>query len=96
MTHKRFDRAIIIRLICTVALAIAAAYLFFVRHQLFWSAVIMLAVIGLVINTIFYFNLINKWIASFLLGIENEDTTLKIQKKPGTRLLMKFLRDCTG
>ena len=87
MTHKRFDRAIIIRLICTVALAIAAAYLFFVRHQLFWSAVIMLAVIGLVINTIFYFNLINKWIASFLLGIENEDTTLKIPEKTGNKAI---------
>jgi two-component system nitrogen regulation sensor histidine kinase NtrY len=87
MTHKRFYRAIIIRLICTVGLTIAAAYLFFVRHHYFWSASIILFVIFLVINTIFYFNLINKWIASFLLGIENEDTTLKIPEKTGNKAI---------
>ena len=92
MTHRRFDRGIIIRLICTVGLTIAAAYLIFVRHQLFWSAVIMLAVIGLVINTIFYFNLINKWIASFLLGIENEDTTLKIPEKTGNKAIDEIFK----
>jgi PAS domain S-box-containing protein len=87
MTHKRFNRAIIIRLIGLVVCSILAAYLFFVWDQVFWSAVLMAAVIGLAINTFLYFNLINKWIASFLLGIENEDTTLKIPEKTGNKAI---------
>jgi nitrogen fixation/metabolism regulation signal transduction histidine kinase len=70
-----------------VVLTIAAAYLYFIRHQLFWSVLIILVVIGLAINTVYYFNLVNKWIASFLLGIENEDTTLKIPEKTGNKAI---------
>jgi two-component system nitrogen regulation sensor histidine kinase NtrY len=70
-----------------VLLTISAAYLFFVWHQLFWSAVIMFVVTAIAINTVYYFNLINKWIASFLLGIENEDTTLKIPEKTGNKAI---------
>ena len=87
MTNKHFYRAIIIRFICIVGLTIAATYLFFVGHQFIWSAVIMLVVIGFGINTIVYFNQVNQWIASFLLGIENEDTTLKIPKKTGNKAI---------
>jgi two-component system nitrogen regulation sensor histidine kinase NtrY len=70
-----------------VLLTISAAYLFFVWHQLFWSTVIMFVVTAIAINTVYYFNLINKWIASFLLGIENEDTTLKIPEKTGNKAI---------
>ena len=47
----------------------------------------MLIVIGLTINTIVYFNRVNQWIASFLLGIENEDTTLRIPTKTGNKAI---------
>jgi PAS domain-containing protein len=87
MTNKHFYRAIIIRLICIVGLTIVVSYLFFVKHQFIWSAVIMLIVIGFAINTIAYFNQVNQWIASFLLGIENEDTTLKIPKNTGNKAI---------
>ena len=87
MTNKRFYRAIIIRLICIVGLTILVSYLFFVKHKFIWSALIMLIVIGFAINTIAYFNQVNQWIASFLLGIENEDTTLKIPKNTGNKAI---------
>ncbi|KPL14472.1 MAG: hypothetical protein AMS26_10615 [Bacteroides sp. SM23_62] len=87
MTNKHFYRAIIIRLICIVGLTIAVSYLFFVKHQFIWSAVIMLIVISFALNTIAYFNQVNQWIASFLLGIENEDTTLKIPQKTGNKAI---------
>ena len=87
MTHRYFNRAIIIRLICMVLLTISSAWLFFQKDQLFWSIAIMVVVTGLAINTIQYFNRINKWIASFLLGIENEDTTLKIPEKTGNKAI---------
>jgi len=87
MTHRYFQRAIIIRLTAMVLLTISAAWLFFVMGQLFWSIVIMVVVLGLAFNTIRYFNLINKWIASFLLGIENEDTTLRIPVNTGSKTI---------
>jgi two-component system nitrogen regulation sensor histidine kinase NtrY len=92
MTQRRFQRAIIIRLIGLVAGTILAAYLLFVRHQIFWSALSMVVVIGLAINTMYYFNLINRWIASFLLGIENEDTTLQIPEKTGNKAIDEIFR----
>jgi nitrogen fixation/metabolism regulation signal transduction histidine kinase len=70
-----------------VVSAIAAAYLFFVLHQVILSIVLIVVVIGIAVNTIYYFNFINKWIASFLLGIENEDTTLKIPEKTGNKAI---------
>jgi len=87
MTNKHFYRAIIIRLILLVGLTITAAYLFFVMHHFLWGAVIILLVTGIAVNTVVYFNQVNQWIASFLLGIENEDTTLKIPKKTGNKAI---------
>jgi two-component system nitrogen regulation sensor histidine kinase NtrY len=52
----------------------------------------MVFVIGLTVNTIYYFNLINRWIATFLLGIENEDTTLKIPEKTGNKAIDEIFR----
>ena len=92
MTNKHFYRAIIIRLICIIGLTVALSYLLFIKHQFIWSAAIMLVVIGVVINTITYFNKVNQWIASFLLGIENEDTTLKIPKKTGNKAIDEIFK----
>jgi nitrogen fixation/metabolism regulation signal transduction histidine kinase len=92
MTHRYFQRAIIIRLTAMVLLTISAAWLFFVKGQLFWGIVIMVVVSGLAFNTIQYFNLINKWIASFLLGIENEDTTLKIPVNTGSKTIDEIFK----
>jgi nitrogen fixation/metabolism regulation signal transduction histidine kinase len=75
-----------------VLLTISAAWLFFVKGQLFWGIVIMVVVSGLAFNTIQYFNLINKWIASFLLGIENEDTTLKIPVNTGSKTIDEIFK----
>jgi hypothetical protein len=47
----------------------------------------LILLVGAVINIIRYFNSLNHWIASFLLGIENDDTTLKIPKKKGNKAI---------
>ncbi len=52
----------------------------------------MLVVVGFVINTILYFNRVNHWIASFLEGIENEDTTLKIPTKTGNKAINEVFK----
>jgi len=87
MTNKHFHRAIIIRISCIVGLAIAMSYLMLVRHQYIWSVLLMLIIVGIAINTILYFNHVNQWIASFLLGIENEDTTLRIPRNTGNKAI---------
>jgi two-component system nitrogen regulation sensor histidine kinase NtrY len=92
MTYKHFLRAILIRLVCLVGLTIFAAYLYFARNQLFWSIICLVIVTGLAINTVHYFNLINRWIASFLLGIENEDTTLRIPEKTGNKAIDEIFK----
>ena len=88
MTNKHFYRAIIIRLIC-ISWTYSLQYLiyFSTNINLFGVLLIMLIVIGVAINTIAYFNQVNQWIASFLLGIENEDTTLKIPKNTGNKAI---------
>jgi PAS domain S-box-containing protein len=44
------------------------------------------------LNIINYFNKTNKWISFFLLGIENEDSTLKIPSKSGNKSIDEVYR----
>ncbi len=92
MTNKHFYRAIIFRLFAMIGLTIAGSYLLFVGHQVFWSIVILFTVLGFAINTIVYFNRVNHWIASFLEGIENEDTTLKIPERTGNKSIDEIFK----
>ncbi len=92
MTNKHFYRAIIFRLCAMVGLTIAGSYLLFVGHQVFWSIVILFTVLGFAIDTIVYFNRVNHWIASFLEGIENEDTTLKIPERTGNKAIDEIFK----
>jgi nitrogen fixation/metabolism regulation signal transduction histidine kinase len=78
MSYKHFYRAIIIRLVIIIILAGLVTYLYFNRHAILLSILFLILLILAVINIIRYFNSLNNWIASFLLGIENDDTTLKI------------------
>jgi nitrogen fixation/metabolism regulation signal transduction histidine kinase len=64
-------------------LSVAGSYLFFVEQAYLLSIFILLLIVGAVINTIKYINNTNQWISFFLLGIENEDTSLKVPKKSG-------------
>jgi hypothetical protein len=76
MTNRHFVRAIIIRIILMLGLTITGCYLLFLKHQLFWSITAFLFVLGTAVSALNYFNRVNRWIASFMLGIENEDTSL--------------------
>jgi len=63
----------------------AATHLLFVEHAIILGILCMILMILGVMNTIRYFNRINLWISSFLLGIENDDSTLKIPSKTGNK-----------
>ncbi|MEN8120984.1 MAG: ATP-binding protein [Bacteroidota bacterium] len=87
MSYKNFYIAISIKLIVVIVLSIAGAYLFFVEQAYVLSIFPFLFLIGAVINIIKYFNNINQWIAFFLLGIENEDTSIKVPNKSGNKAI---------
>jgi len=65
----------------------AGAFLFFEKQAYFLSLLTLLLLIGAIINIIRYFNKINQWMAFFLLGIENEDTSLKVPTKSGNNAI---------
>ncbi len=65
----------------------AAALLFFEKQAYILSLLTFLLLIGAIINIIRYFNKINQWMAFFILGIENEDTSLKVPAKSGSNAI---------
>lgn len=64
-----------------------ATWLIFVKSNYLLCGLLALLLLILSINTIKYFNHINQWIAFFLMGIENEDTSLKIPHKTGNKAI---------
>ncbi len=87
MAYKHFYRAILFRLAIIVLLAGATTWLLFEKQNYPLSILSGLLLAGAVINIIRYFNHLNRWISFFLLGIENEDTTLKIPSKSGNNAI---------
>ncbi len=87
MKFRHFYQAIIFRISLLVAFSVTATWFFAVRSQPVLGGLMAVGAIITIINTIVYFNNINRWIAFFLLGIENEDTTLKIPSKTGSKAI---------
>ncbi len=87
MPYKHFYRAILFRLALIVLLAGATTWLFFEKQNYPLGVLSGLLLAGAVINIVRYFNHLNRWISFFLLGIENEDTTLKIPSKSGNKVI---------
>lgn len=87
MIYKHFYFAVLLRLAIIILLAVGATFLF-LEHQAYILcslAVLLLAVA--IFNIINYFNNTNRWISFFLLGIENEDSTLKTPSKSGNKAI---------
>ena len=63
------------------------SYLLFVNQNYALSLLPFLLLIIAIINIVMYFNKLNQWIAFFLLGIENQDTTLKTPSKSGNKAI---------
>ncbi|MBI9035748.1 MAG: GHKL domain-containing protein [Bacteroidales bacterium] len=87
MGFKHFYTAIFFRLIIIISFAIGGTYLFFEQQAYILCGIIFLLLIATIINIIRYFNNTNQWISFFLLGIENEDATLKAPKKTGNKTI---------
>ncbi|MCD4725388.1 MAG: PAS domain-containing sensor histidine kinase [Bacteroidales bacterium] len=68
-------------------LSVIVTYLYFETQVVILCVLFLILLIGAVINIIRYFNRLNYWIASFLLGIENDDTTLKTPSHTGNKAI---------
>jgi len=86
MAYKHFYLAIIFRILLTIIFSGLSCY-FLLKENYILGGFLIFSIVVLMINTIRYFNNINRWIAFFLLGIENEDTSLKIPKKTGSKAI---------
>jgi nitrogen fixation/metabolism regulation signal transduction histidine kinase len=87
MQYKHFYIAILIRLIIIVLFAVLGSYLFFEKELFIPVFIVFVFIVFAVVNLIFYLNKINRWISFFLLGIKNEDTTLRIPKSTGNKVI---------
>lgn len=87
MKYKHFYIAILLRLTFIILFSISGAYLFFEKQAYILCLLPLILVIGGIINIISYFNNLNQWIAYFLLGVENEDASLKIPTKSGNKAI---------
>ncbi len=87
MIYKHFYKSITIRLLIVVALSVTASFFLFVEKNYYLCALFAALMSVAAINLINYFNKINRWISFFLLGIENDDTTLKIPSKSGNKTI---------
>ena len=87
MSYKHFYGAIILRIAIIIMLSVIVTYLYFETQVVILCVLFLILLIGAVINIIRYFNRLNYWIASFLLGIENDDTTLKTPSHTGNKAI---------
>ena len=87
MSYKHFYGSIIFRLAIIIMLSVVGAYLFIEKHALIFIIPVLILLVIAVINIIRYFNGLSRWIASFLLGIENDDTTLKTPSKTNNKAI---------
>lgn len=85
MSYNNFYFNIILRILLLIVLSIAAAFYLFIEVNLWLGGILAIIAFFIAIFLIRYFNNINRWMTYFLLGIENEDTTLKPPPKSGNK-----------
>lgn len=88
MTYKHFNRAILLRLGIIILLTMAFSYILFQQFDPVYALLTCVLLLFAIYDIFRYFNKINQWIAFFLLGIENEDASLKApSNKSGNRAI---------
>ncbi|PLX19798.1 MAG: hypothetical protein C0599_10360 [Salinivirgaceae bacterium] len=92
MNYKYFYIGLTIRLLIIILFSMIGTYSFFENHSYILTIAAFILMLFEVLNLIQYFNKINRWISFFLLGIENEDTSLKIPSKTGNAAIDSVLQ----
>jgi len=92
MKYKHFYIAISIRLTIIVLFSAGFGYFCFYKHLCLQSAFFLIIILITSINLVRYFNKLNRWISFYLLGIENEDTGLRIPSNSGDKAIDEVLQ----
>ncbi|UBM63161.1 PAS domain S-box protein [Candidatus Sulfidibacterium hydrothermale] len=92
MVYKHFYCAVFFRISLLILLAGLTTWLFFVKQNIPLGIVAALLLLVVAILLVRYFNRMNRWISYFLMGIENEDTSLKIPSSSGNRAIDNVYR----
>lgn len=87
MIYKRFYFAVLLRLAIIIMLTAGATFLYLEHEAYLLCSLVVLLIAVAIYNIINYFNNTNRWISYFLLGIENEDSTLKVPSKTGNKAI---------
>ncbi|XOV91742.1 MAG: PAS domain-containing sensor histidine kinase [Bacteroidota bacterium] len=75
MVYKYFNRAIVFRTILVVFVSIAGT-LAYLQSLWFYLGLSILAILIIIVNTIYYFNAVNRKLSFFFDAVRNEDSTL--------------------
>ena len=86
MNNRHYYRTILAYALGLVGSSVLAAF-FLMKQDWFAGASFVILAIYLLNRQVIYIRKINRLIAAFLLGIENEDTTLKMPAKTHGRSL---------
>jgi len=96
MNFSRFYLAIGSRLVIIILLSVSSVYILLKYHYYLLSMASFILVVLAGIELIIYFNRINRWISFFLLGIKNEDTSLKIPRHTGNKAIDQVFEGMNG
>lgn len=95
MVYKYFNRAIILRALVLV-LATIGGTISFLNAEWIYLFICCLAILIVVVNTIYYFNAVNRKLAFFFDAVRNEDSTLHFPdhiKQPFVKSLHQSLNN---
>ena len=86
MNYKNFYWSIFLRLSIIILLSIFLSLAaFHWQLKFYWLVLNVVLLVLATYSIIHYFNGINRWISYFLLGIENEDSSLKVPPSTGNK-----------
>jgi len=85
--YKSFYIPIVIRIAAVIIITSAATYFIVEKNLITVGIVLSALVLFISISLMRYLNKINRWISFFILGIKNEDNSLKVPTKTGNKTI---------
>ena len=92
MGYKNFNIAISIRLFFLVLFSMLSIYFYIEDYPFYTYLISLIFILFSAINTLSYFNKTNNLISFFLLGIKNEDTSLRIPEKSSNESINRIFK----
>lgn len=92
MGFKHIYISLIFRIVLLMLFSGLSVYLIFEVKTVLFGVLAGVFALLMMLNILHLYNQINRWISFFLLGIENEDTSLKIPQKTGNKTIDEIFK----